>query len=225
MLLLADLPVPGPPSTGGTDFAIAAAICAAGVFGLVFVRRTRMNRPQSDMPERPLGKGQVLAILFLLLAVGGPLFFVLRASAESAQRRKVKQTMSDMRRIAAAWEARAQELNRYNAAGEGITFIERNAKVPTVLPYTLKSADLSRLLVPKYLNSFPARDAWGNEWLLAVDRPVGAPVDAVQYAIASPGRDGRFGRLTNGNEPCAAWECDIVFSNGEFVTQFPSYER
>jgi hypothetical protein len=22
--------------------------------------------------------------------------------------------------------------------------------------------------------------------------------------------------------PCAAWECDIVFSNGQFVTKFPA---
>jgi hypothetical protein len=210
----------------GSDFAIAAAICAAGIFGLLFVRRRRMARQHSDVPERPPGKPGVLRILFLLFVIAGPLFLVARGWAESAQRRKVRQTMSDMRLIAGAWEARALALNRYNAAGEGITFIERNAKVPTVLRYTLDGAELSRLLVPKYLNSFPARDAWGNEWLLAVDQPIGANSDAaVQYAIASPGRDGRFDRLTNGNVPCGAWECDIVFFNGQFVTQFPSYER
>jgi hypothetical protein len=94
--------------------------------------------------------------------------------------------------------------------------------VPTVLRHTVTGEQMARLLVPRYMRSFPMRDAWGNEWLLAIDQPLeGSATPAVDYAVASPGSDGRFGPPTDGNVPCAAWECDIVFANGQFVTQFP----
>jgi hypothetical protein len=220
----AGLPVPGPPSTQGRDFGVGVVIFVAGALGLLILRRRRNARAETATSATVPGREKVLRVVCWLLLIGGPGFYVVRTAGESFQREKVQRTMSDMRRIAAGWEARAQELNRYNAAGMGITYVRRGEKTPTVLPYTIGSEEAARLLVPKYMASFPMRDGWGNEWLLALDQafPGTADTPAVSYAIASPGRDGKFGPQTNGNEPCAAWECDIVFSNGEFITRFPS---
>jgi len=220
----ADIPVPGPPSTGTRDLTIALAIFGAGVFGLAALRGKRNAGEEPPAALRSAGrKGMLRAVCWLLLVAGAG-FYVFRAVTESSEREKVQQTMADMRRIAAAWEARAQALNRYNAAGAGISFQARGENVPRVLPHTVTSEEAARLLVPEYMNAFPMRDAWGNEWLLALDQPFAgtAATPAVAYAIASPGLDGRFGSPVNGNEPCAAWECDIVFSNGEFITRFPA---
>src|ERR1700757_3137885 len=53
----------------------------------------------------------VVAIIGILAAIAIP--NLLTAMARSKQKR----TMADMRTIATAWEARATDVNRYNAAG------------------------------------------------------------------------------------------------------------
>ena len=223
----ADVAVPGPPSSDKANALIGVGILAAGVFGLAMLRRNRTaGEEEAAEAPRSSGRTRMLRVVCWLLVLAGPAFYVLRASAESSERKKVQRTMADMRRIATAWEARAVQTNRYNAAGSGITFVARGEKVPRALPYAITSEEAARLLVPTYMNAFPMRDAWGNEWLLALDQPYAATAGAPagSYAIASPGRDGRFGAPVNGNEPCAAWECDLVFSNGEFITRFPAGE-
>ena len=208
----AGLPVPGPPSTMERDLWIAAALFAAGVVGLLILRLMGVARPR------------ILRLVCWLLVIGGPAFYVIRASAEAAEHAKVKRTMADIRRIATGWDTCAQELYQPKSAGGGITFVERSAKTPTVLSYAVTSQQMASWLVPRCMESFPMRDAWGNDWLLAHDQPfpLTGREPSINFAIASPGRDGRFGPPINGNEPCAAWECDIVYANGVFITQFPA---
>ena len=218
----AGLPQPGPPSTDRRDFGIAFALFAAGALGLLVLRMKRNDSEDSQPPPRAAARWRVMRVMCWLLLISGPAFSVFRASVVAAERRKVLQTMSDIRRIATGWEARLTELQPPQSAGGGITFVERNAKAPTVLPHTVTSEQMAKVLVPRYMVSFPMRDAWGNEWLLALDQQLeGSAIPAGGYAVASPGSDGRFGPPTDGNVPCAAWECDIVFANGQFVTQFP----
>jgi hypothetical protein len=172
-------------------------------------------------------KERGLLLLSWLLLLGGPGYCISQSVLHQREARKVKVTMSSIRTIAAAWEARAADQGRYNAAGQGIAYIERTQSVREELRFLVTAAQLKELLEPRYTKDLPMRDGWGHEWRLAMSRPLSGSRDdaAESYAIASPGRDGRFEPLVDGNVPCAAWECDIVFANGEFVTRFPSYAR
>jgi hypothetical protein len=165
-----------------------------------------------------------LLVLCWLMLLGGPTFCATRSVLWQTEARKVKYTMSFMRSIAAAWEARASDQGRYNAAGQHIAYIEPRTTDPKELRSVITTAQLKALLEPAYIKEFPMRDGWGNEWRLAMDRPFPGNADAAaqSYAIASPGRDGKFEPIVDGNVPCAAWECDIVFSNGQFMTTFPA---
>ena len=134
--------------------------------------------------------------------------------------------MSSMRTIAAALEARAEETKRYNAAGAGIS-IPANALYKSEgydLPYEVTIEQLGPLIVPKYAPALPATDGWGNRWLIAIDKPWQGTEPAQNYAIVSPGRHGRFDPKVS-LETCASWDCDIVFSNGTWVSRFPGYSR
>lgn len=168
-----------------------------------------------------------LLLLCWLMVLGGPTFCTARSVLWQHEAKKVKLTMASIRNIAAAWEARASDHARYNAAGQGIAFIEPRMTERRELRSMITAAQLRDLLQPAYIKEFPMRDGWGHEWRLAMQNPLpGAPDESAEsygsYAIASPGRDGRFEPLVDGNVPCAAWECDIVFANGQFVTTFPA---
>jgi len=137
------------------------------------------------------------------------------------QRAKQKRTMADMRTIATAWEARATDTNKYNAAG-AITAI-------TTCSNSLAVATLSGALSPTYIKLLPSKDGWGNLLHFWADQPWNDPKPAQNYLVwsgaknatsdptsstgfdataASPG-----GATTNFNE-------DILFSNGVFL-QYP----
>src|SRR2546430_2376991 len=124
------------------------------------------------------------------------------------QRSKQKRTMADMRTIATAWEARATDVNRYNAAG---------VTLPTV---SVDAATLGNYLSPTYVKTFPQRDGWGNNWNFWLDQGMATATAAQVYAIVSGGKDGTF----QGNNPTGgattAFDCDIVYSNGTFI-QYP----
>src|SRR5256886_7734845 len=70
------------------------------------------------------------------------------------QRSKQKRTMVDMRSVATAWEARATDTNRYNAAG-AITAI-------TTCSSAFTAGTLTGALSPTYIKLLPLHDAWGN---------------------------------------------------------------
>src|SRR5438270_9003116 len=94
----------------------------------------------------------VVAIIGILAAIAIPNLLT------AMQRSKQKRTMADMRTIATAWEARATDINRYNAAG---------VTVPTA---SVTIANLTTFLSPTYVKTFPQHDGWGTNWGLAADQ-------------------------------------------------------
>jgi type II secretion system protein G len=143
----------------------------------------------------------VVAIIGILAAIAIPNLLT------AVQRAKQKRSMADIRSIATAWEARATDLNRYNAAG-------------VTLPTAAVTIDnLTTFLSPTYVKTFPRRDGWGTNWGLAADQPWGSGTHAQMYVIISYGKDAQpegsyRGGATN------IWDCDIVYSNGSFI-QYP----
>ena len=145
----------------------------------------------------------VVAIIGILAAIAIPNLLT------AMQRAKQKRTMADMRTIATAWEARATDVNRYNAAGA-------NAG----LSNNVTATQLSGALTPTYIKTLPQKDGWGNAFEFGTDVAFanGAGAAAQQYAIQSYGRDGTFQAGVGGGT--TNFDCDIVYSNGSF-TSYP----
>jgi len=144
----------------------------------------------------------VVAIIGILAAIAIPNLLT------AMQRSKQKRTMADMRSIATAWEARATDYNKYNAAAAGIT------GVTTVIA----QASLDAYLSPTYIRVLPAKDGWGNVYFYTADQTFGAATAAQAYCITSGGRNGATEPAFSG--PTTSFDCDIIYSNGSFV-QYP----
>ena len=169
-------------------YAIGAFLfaCAFIVPGVLVLRRA----------GRMLGLGRLALAGAVIVAMGlATGTIVVSALFIGRDGRLQRETMSDLRRIAAALEERAIADNAY----------------PKVATFD----ELRPHLTPTYMQDFPQRDHWGHplryEW-----SPDG-------YAIASAGRDGIWQRPHLRDYTSAATtslDCDIVFANGNFV-QFP----
>jgi type II secretion system protein G len=144
----------------------------------------------------------VVAIIGILAAIAIPNLLT------AMQRSKQKRTMADMRTIATAWEARATDINRYNAAGV------------TVVSAAVTIDNLTSFLSPTYVKTFPQKDGWGNNWGLGADQSWGATPAAQVYVIISYGKDGASQGATYAGGATTNFDCDIIYSNGTFI-QYP----
>lgn len=141
----------------------------------------------------------VVAIIGILAAIAIPNLML------AIQRAKQKKTMTNMRNIATAWEARASDFSGYNAAG----IAGADISVPI--------ADVAVLIAPTYMRTVPLADAWGRTLQTYLDKAIGSAQIASRYAITSPGRDG----LYDPSQPMGGFtgfDCDIIYSNGAFLT-------
>lgn len=140
----------------------------------------------------------LIALLGCTLVLAGvilPDFF--KAMNHARQTR----TMADIRTIATAWEARADDIGSYSvAAGQHVT-----------------AADLARALEPKYVRKLPRTDGWGTELQFAV-LDYDAKGHAQSYVIRSLGSDARPDRIANlASGITKDFADDIIYSNGSFI--------
>ena len=155
----------------------------------------------------------VVAIIGVIAAIAIPNLI------QAVQRAKQKRTMADMKAIATAWEARATDLNRYNAAGIVDEIAQCNRRIDHVA--------LSGALSPTYIKLVPVLDGWSHPMRMYADQDWNASTPSQWYLIWSGGKDATTdsnaatgfdtsapgGATTNFND-------DILFSNGVFV-QYP----
>jgi len=141
----------------------------------------------------------VVAIIGILAAIAIPNLI------NSLQRAKQKRTMVNIRNLATAWEARASDFSKYNAAGiNGIS-------TPILLD------DLSKELQPTYIKVMPNRDGWERDLSCYSEYAMGDDHTANQYLIESSGRDGKYDP-TPVLGPFGNFDCDIIYANGQFLT-------
>lgn len=143
-------------------------------------------------------EGFTLIELLVVVAIIGIVASIAIANYMGAvTRARQKRTMADIRNIATAWEGRNAEKGSY---APGFTY------PATAVTYDVLDASLS----PNYMKNVPKIDGWGRPYEFAAEERV--------YSIRSAGRDGIYEGTDYESVATDSPDCDIVYSNGRFVT-------
>ena len=145
----------------------------------------------------------IIELLIVVMIIGILAAIAIPNLLTGMQRSKQKRTMADMRSVATAWESRAVDYNRYNAAGY------------SALTNTITQAQLEQILSPTYVRDMPNRDGWGRPWAMTMDQPLNSATRAQRYQVISYGADGVAQAASTG--ATTNFDCDIVYENGSFI--------
>jgi len=140
----------------------------------------------------------VVAIIGILAAIAIPNLLT------AMQRTRQKRTMADMRTVATAWEARATDVNAYNAAG--FSWPAATAPVSSIV----------NMLTPTYVKKIPIYDGWNIEFRVSSNNPSA-------YTVKSFGADHIENTTVTSSASAIvtnSFDCDIIMSDGYFM-QYP----
>lgn len=148
----------------------------------------------------------VIELLIAVLIIGIIAAIAMGNYFNAIHRAKQKRTMADIRIAAVAWEARAVDTRQYNAAGAF-----------TMLPQSVTYQQMMDMLVPTYVREVARTDGWNFPMEFVTDQAIGSATGAASYAIRSPGRDGKTEGNTYNGGPTTEFDCDIVYTGGQFI--------
>ena len=184
------------------------AHCGSYVAQVSYAPCASCGNPTNGAPPRPqAARANSAALIVVLVVVGGLVLMaivgILAAIAipnfvTAKSRAEQKRTLADLRSFVSALETYRIDNGAY--------------------PRAESMSELQPLLVPRYMHSFPSKDAWGNELRYrCMDE------SCKSYAITSSGSDRMFEHVTAAEYEKKAttnFDCDIVLVDGTFV-QYP----